>query len=299
MNEIYNKLIKIIPQDRIMQDEPMSRHTSIRIGGKADIFVIVETVDELKKTLELARENNTQVTCIGNGTNVLVKDNGIRGIVIKLDLKNIEIKNEEIIAESGVPIPLLSRIAYENGLSGLEFASGIPGTIGGAITMNAGAYGGEFKDIVEETTYMDKNFKTHTIKSEEHEFTYRHSIFSENDYIIISTVLKLKSDSKETIKNKMDENLSKRIEKQPLDYPNAGSIFKRKSEIIPSELIDKCGLKGYNIGDAYVSEKHAGFIVNKGNATAEDVISLIEKIQEKIKKEYNTELELELKIIGE
>lgn len=299
MEKIYNKLIKNIDANRVLRDEPMSKHTSLKIGGPADIFVKVTSVEELKYIINLAKERETPLTVVGNGTNLLVKDKGIRGITVKLDFKDINISGEEIEVGAGVQLPVLAKLAYENSLSGLEFASGIPGTVGGAVKMNAGAYGGEFKDIVIETTYLDNELNLKTISNNEHKFSYRHSIFNDTDDIIISTKIKLNKARQEDIKNIMQENTTKRKEKQPIDYPNAGSIFKRKNEYIAAEIIDKCELKGYNIGDAYVSEKHAGFIVNKGKATAEDVLKLIKHIKETVKKKYDIDLELEIKIMGE
>ena len=300
MQEIYNEIIKHIEEERVLKNELMNKHTSFKIGGPADIFIKINTLEELKYILALAKNKKIPLTVIGNGTNLLVRDKGIRGMVIKLNLNNIKIQNEIIEVEAGALIIKLARMAYENSLTGLEFASGIPGTIGGAIKMNAGAYGGEFKDIVLETTYLDENLNLHTITNEQSEFSYRDSIFNKNDdYIIISTKLKLYKGNKEDIKNKMEENSSKRKEKQPINLPNAGSIFKRKNELIPAQIIDKCGLKGYNIGDACVSDLHAGFIVNKGNATATDVLNLIEHIKVVIKEKYNLELDVEIKIIGE
>lgn len=300
MQEIYEKIIKNIEQSRVLKDELMSKHTSFKIGGPADIFIKINNIEELKYILKLVKDNNIDLTIIGNGTNLLVRDKGIRGITIKLNLDNIKVQDELIEAEAGVLITKIARIAYENSLSGLEFASGIPGTIGGATKMNAGAYGGEFKDIVLETTYMDKELILHTISNEAQQFSYRDSIFNKNeDYIIISTKLKLHKTNKEEIKNKMDENSLKRKEKQPINLPNAGSVFKRKNQFIPAQIIDKCGLKGYNIGGACISNLHAGFIVNEGNATATDVIILIEHIKAVVKKEYNEDLNVEIKIIGE
>jgi len=300
MEKIYNEIIKNIPQERVLKDEPMSKHTSLKIGGPADLFIKAKNLEELKHIIDIAKTHQFPITVIGNGSNLLVKDKGIRGIAVKLDLCNINIKDEIMEVEAGAKLPIVAKVAYENSLSGLEFASGIPGTIGGAIKMNAGAYGGEFKDIVLETTYIDSELNLKTIQNEEHKFSYRYSIFDNtNDNIIISTKLKLNKDNQENIKRKIEENSAKRKEKQPIDFPNAGSTFKRKNEYIPAEIIDKCGLKGYNIGDAYVSEKHAGFIVNKGKATAEDVIKLIEHIKKTVKEKYEIELELEIKILGE
>ena len=295
----YNELAQKIDHKRILLNEPMSRHTSFKIGGPADILVIADNLEELKYVLEISKKYNIPITCIGNGSNLLVKDKGIRGITIKLSFKEIKIDGEEIEVDAGMPLPILTKIAYENSLTGLEFAYGIPGTVGGAVKRNAGAYGGEFGDIVISTTYLDENLNIHTISNKEQKFSYRYSIFNETNDIIISTKLKLKKGNKNTIKSKMDENSLSRRTKQPINLPNAGSIFKRKNGHIPAEIIDKCGLKGYNINDAYVSELHAGFIVNKGNATAQDVLNLIEYIKTVVQEKYGTQLELEIKIVGE
>lgn len=299
MKDIHSKLVEIIDKNRIFQNEMMKKHTSFKIGGPADFFIIIESVEELKAVLKFAKELDIPVTCIGNGSNLLIKDNGIRGLTIKLDFKDLTINEDEIEAGAGVPIPVLARKAYENGLSGLEFASGIPGTLGGAIKINAGAYGGEFKDVVDFTTYLDNNLQVHTVSNEEQNFSYRNSRFNNTDDIIISAKMKLKKENKDIIKAKMDELSAKRKDKQPINFPNAGSVFKRKNEYIAAEVIDKCGLKGYNIGDAYISDLHAGFIVNKGNATAQDVIQLIEYIKNTVHEKYNINLELEIKVIGE
>ncbi len=299
MESIYNELVKTIDKDRVLINEPMNKHTSFKIGGPADLFIKVNNVEELNYILRVAKTNNINVTCIGNGSNTLVKDKGIRGITIKLNFKDINVNGNTIEAGSGVAIPTLAKKAYDNSLKGLEFASGIPGTVGGAITMNAGAYGSEFGDIVVSTKYIDENLKAHTITKDEQDFSYRHSFFSTKKNIIISTIIKLEKGNKEKIKEKMQNDASRRKEKQPLNFPSAGSVFKRKSEYIPAQIIDKCGLKGYNINDAYVSELHAGFIVNKGNATADDVLKLIEYIKKVVKEKYKIDLELEIKVIGE
>ena len=299
MEKIYQEIIQKIDGSRVFKDEPMCKHTSLKIGGPADIYVKVNNLEELKYIISLSKSYKVPLTVVGNGSNLLVKDKGIRGITVRLDLNKVSVQDEQIEVEVGVKLPVLARLAYENSLAGLEFASGIPGTVGGAIKMNAGAYGGEFKSIVLETTYLDRNLNIKTISNEEHKFSYRHSIFDETDYIIISTKIKLNKDKQENIKNKMEEYSLKRREKQPLEFPNAGSTFKRKNGYIPAEIVDKCGLKGYNIGDACVSDKHAGFIVNKGKATAEDVIKLIEHIKKNAKEKFNVDLELEIKVIGE
>lgn len=299
MENIYNELIKYINKEQVLQNELMSKHTSFKIGGPADIFITVNNLKELKHVLQVATYRNIPVTYIGNGSNILVRDNGIRGITIKINFKDIEINGEEINVCAGTPLPVLAKKAYENGLTGLEFASGIPGTVGGAVKMNAGAYGGEFKDIVVATTYLDENLELHTISNEEQCFKYRNSKFSETNDIIICTKLALKKGNKESIKEQMNQISLRRKTNQPINLPSAGSIFKRKNEYIVAEIIDKCGLKGYNIGDACVSRKHAGFIVNKGNATANDVLELIEHIKKVVYEDYNIKLELEIKVIGE
>ena len=299
MEDIYNELIKCIDKERVLQNEPMSKHTTFRIGGPADYFVIINTVEELKHVIEIAKANNKEIICIGNGSNTLVKDHGIRGIVIKLNLKEITINNNEIKAEAGVSLPVLAKKAYENSLSGLEFACGIPGSIGGAIYMNAGAHGGEFANVVKETTYLDKNLNLQTVSRENQDFSHRHSMFMDTNNIIISTILEVEKKDKDTIEKKMEENMILRKERQPIGLPSAGSVFKRNKSFIPAEIIDKCGLKGYNIGDAYISEMHAGFIINKGNAKAKDVLEVVEHIKEVVRKKYNYELELEIRVLGE
>lgn len=299
MEELYNKLLTKIPKDNIRLNEDMSKHTSIKIGGPADIFIKIKTIEELKYVLEIAKEKNIPITVIGNGSNLLVKDKGIRGIVLQIKIDEISVNATEIEVGAGTLLSKLSKTAYENSLAGLEFAAGIPGTIGGAITMNAGAYGGEFKDIVVSTTYIDKDLNIHTIDNKEHNFEYRNSIFKDKNFIILKSKLKLKEDMKENIEAKMKQNSNKRKESQPIEYPSAGSVFKRGNGFITAEAIDKCGLKGYNIRDAYVSEKHAGFIVNKGKATAKDVIDLIEYIKQVVYEKYKIKIEMEIKIIGE
>ncbi len=299
MEEVYNKLLTKIPKENIKLNEDMSKHTSIKIGGPADIFIKIKNIEELKYVLRIAKEENIPVTVIGNGTNLLVRDKGIRGIVLQIRIEDVTVNATEIEVGAGTLLSKLSKTACENSLTGLEFASGIPGTVGGAITMNAGAYGGEFKDIVVSTTYIDNNLNIHTIANKEHNFEYRNSIFKDNNFIILNSKLKLKEDIKENIEARMKQNSEKRKKSQPIEYPNAGSIFKRENGFITAEAIDKCGLKGYNIRDAYVSEKHAGFIVNKGEATAKDVIDLIEYIKKIIYEKYKIKIETEIKIIGE
>lgn len=303
MVNIEKELHEIINRNDLIKNEPMSKHTSFRIGGNAEYFIKVKSVDILKRILVLANKNKIPVTIVGNGTNLLVKDGGIKGFVLKLDFNDFKIKrnaNEVIITtEAGMSLAALSSIALKEEISGLEFLSGIPGTIGGAIRMNAGAYGNEMKDIVVKTKVMTYDGKMKTMTAEEQKFSYRNSIFSNNKYIILETTLKLQKGKKADIKNKIDEYNTSRKESQPLEYPNAGSTFKRKEGIITAKLIDDCGLKGFNVGDAEVSRKHAGFIINKGNATAKDVLSLVDVIRNKVKDDFNEDIELEILVLGE
>lgn len=247
----------------------------------------------------MSKKQNIPITIIGNGSNILVKDKGIRGIVIKLNFNEVVKENNILNVGSGVLLVKLARIALDNELTGLEFACGIPGTLGGAIFMNAGAYGQEIGDKVIEIKYMDENLNIRTITKEESQFSYRKSIFQKNDGIILNAKIKLEKGIKENIKKKMDEYSKIRKEKQPLNMPSAGSVFKREENFIPAKLIDECGLKSYSIGDAQISSLHAGFIVNKGNATAKEITELIKYIQNKIKEKYNLIIEPEIRILGE
>ena len=300
---IFQELKKIVGYEQIFINEPMKKHTSLKIGGPADFLVKIKNIEQLKDVLGIIKDKGIPFFVIGNGSNLLVKDGGIRGIVLKIEIDNIEINNlnGEYLVKVGAGIKLmnLARKMLNEEIAGFEFASGIPGTIGGAIKMNAGAYGGEMKDIVFETRYMDDEGNIHLLKNTEHQFGYRNSIFSKKNWIILDTTLKLKRGNKEEIKNKMDEYATQRKEKQPLSFPSAGSTFKRGEGYITAKLIDECGLKGYSIGDAEVSNLHAGFIINKGNATAEDILRLIEYVKEKVYEKFKVEIKLEIQVLGE
>ena len=299
MQEIYKQLIERgIDKSNIFVDEPMNKHTSFKVGGKAYLFVKVYSVEEIKSVLKISSENSIPLFVLGNGTNILVKDEGFRGIILQNKLEEININGTEVIVGSGVKNAVLYKKLIDNSLAGFEFASGIPGTIGGAIKMNAGAYGGEMKDIVSEVTYLDYQGKVCTINNSECEFEYRHSRFFDEQAIILEVKLKLEKGDKSEIEEKVKELLAQRKEKQPLEYPNAGSTFKRGEGFITAKLIDECGLKGYSIGGAQVSEKHAGFIINKNNATSEDIINLIEYVQRIVKEKTGKNIKLEIEIIG-
>ena len=302
--EILNNLEKIISKDKIKQNEPMKEHTSLKIGGPAEIFVRVSSVEELKEILKLCKTNKIPLTIVGNGSNILVLDKGIKGIVIKTNLKEIKIKNKEnenieITVDDGIQLGFLAQKLLKEEITGFEELSGIPGTIGGAIVMNAGAHGKEMKDIVTEITAIDYSGNIHIFTNEEAKFEYRNSIFSTGEYIILQVKLLLKKGNKEEIKLKMNEYAQYRKEKQPIEYPSAGSTFKRGKDFVTAKLIDDAGLKGYSIGGAKVSEKHAGFIINTGNATAKDIIELIKYVQDKVYEKFGKKIELEIKILGE
>ena len=305
IERVSNDLEKIISEESvILVNEPMSKHTSFKIGGNADIFIKAKTEEDIKQILKYSEGNNIPLTIVGNGSDLLVKDGGIRGIVVKVDIDIFEIEkiNDEdyiVTVGAGVKNGYVAQKLLIDEIEGFEFASGIPGSIGGALRMNAGAHGGEMKDIVLETMCMDKQGNICVLSNEEQEFEYRNSIFKLNKYIILSTKLKLKKGIYKEIKEKMDEYANWRKEHQPIEYPSAGSTFKRGTDFITAKLIDECGLKGYSIGDAEVSTKHAGFVINKGKAKAKEVIDLIEYIKEKVADKFGKEIELEVQIIGE
>ncbi len=295
MNE-NNEIIQ-----KIIYNEPMKKHTSFKIGGNADLFVSVKTEEELKQILNYAKQKQIPVTIIGNGSNLLVSDDGVRGIVIKIDIQYFNVQNKEdeveVIVGSGNKMMSLALQLKNQEISGFEQLSGIPGTIGGAVYMNAGAYGKEMKDIVISTKCMNMDGKVFELSNKEQQFEYRSSIFSKNKYIILETKFKLQRGKKEDIEEQMNEYLNQRKAKQPLEYPSAGSTFKRQEGIITAKLIDECGLKGYKIGGAMVSEKHAGFIVNTGNATAKDVLELIKYVKDKVFEKFNVRIEEEIRVL--
>mgnify|MGYP004503396871 FL=1 len=292
---------KIIPQENVYINEPMSKYTSFKIGGPAECLVKIKTLEQLKSILKYTNENDIKLTIIGNGSNILVSDDGIKGIVVKIEIDNLEIdiqdKKALITVGGGVKLGLLAQKCLKQELTGFEFASGIPGTIGGAIRMNAGAHGSEMKDIVKTVTYVDRNGEIHKIENNQAEFEYRKSLFSHNDYIIVETEIELEKGNANEIKEKMTEYANFRKEKQPIEYPSAGSTFKRGTDFITAKLIDECGLKGYQIGGAQISEKHAGFIINKDNATAKDVIKLMEYTKEQVYEKFGKTIEAEIEIL--
>ena len=312
---------------KITFDEPMTKHTTFKIGGPAEVFIKVDNIEDLKKILDFTNKNNVPLTIMGNGSNVLVLDSGIKGIVAKIEIKKFEDvlgdifqkhegtfwntskkfseleenhnnENIEITVGAGNKNIEIAQELLKRELTGFEEISGIPGTIGGAIRMNAGAHGKEIKDLVKSVTLMDYNGNIKQMQNEEMQFEYRNSILSKEKLIVLEATLVLQKGNKVEIQNKMKEYQNWRREKQPLEYPNAGSTFKRGDGFITAQLIDECGLKGYNIGGAEISTKHAGFVVNKGGATASDVIALTKYIQEKVFEKFQKKIELEIEILG-
>lgn len=286
----------------VIINAPMSKYTSFKCGGNASLLIIPDSVDGIKMIIDRCREKGVEPLIIGNGSNLLVTDGGINGVVIKIGskLSKIELLDETTVyCEAGASMKSLCMFALENSLSGLEFAYGIPGTVGGGVYMNAGAYGGEMKDVIFSVNHIDKNGNFGSLEKDELDLNYRHSAYTDNGYTILSAILKLKKADKTEIKESMDDKLRRRKEKQPLEYGSAGSTFKRPEGYFAGALIEQSGLKGYTVGGAQVSEKHAGFVINKNGATATDVITLIRDVQDKVYEKFGVKLETEVKIIGE
>lgn len=292
---LFNKLNCIV-----RYDEPLKNHTTFKIGGNCIALVEPREISEIIEAVKICRENNIKFFVIGNGSNLLVPDEGYNGVIIKLksEFSKIEVEGDYLIVNSGAKLSEVYTVAYENSLTGFEFASGIPGTIGGAIYMNAGAYGGEMKDIVESVEVLDlDNFELRELKNEELEFSYRKSIIQRRNYIVTTIKLKLQKGNKEKINAVYEDLRERRNSKQPLNFGSAGSTFKRPEGHFASKLIEDAGLKGYHINDAWVSEKHSGFIVNKGNASFKEVMELIEYVQKVVFEKFGVKLETEVRIL--
>ena len=285
-------------KEKVKYNEEMSKYTSFKIGGKAEALIKITSIEELKEILLLAKKENINLTVIGNGSNILVKDSGIKGIVLKIDIKKFETIGEEIVVGAGNKMAEVAQKFLQNELAGFEELSGIPGTIGGAVRMNAGAHGKEIKDIITKVIAIDYDGNLIEFSNEQMKFEYRNSIFSNGKYIICEIYFKTMPGKKGEISAKMEEYANWRKEHQPLELPNAGSTFKRGEDFITAKLIDEAGLKGYKIGGAQISTKHAGFIVNAQNATAKDVIDLIEYTKAKVYEKFQKNIELEIEIKG-
>lgn len=300
-NSIENIFCMTLGSDNVKLYEPMKKHTTFRIGGPADYYLCPHSTEELQKILQICTENKIDFFILGNGSNLLVSDKGYRGAVIQLwkNFSDIMVKGTVITVKAGALLSKVAAEALEASLTGMEFASGIPGTIGGAVMMNAGAYGGEMKDIIQEVTVLTKKGEILTLSKEEMEFGYRTSVVKEKGYVVISVALQLKKGDKEEIRKVMDDLKERRVTKQPLDMPSAGSTFKRPEGYFAGKLIMDAGLRGFSVGGAQISEKHCGFIVNKGNATAADVLGLIEEVQKRVQEQFGVALHPEVRFLGE
>lgn len=297
---MYNAIVGIVGTDNVLSGEEMKKHTTFRVGGKADYFVTPESAEQIGALIQLCREKQEAYYIMGNGSNLLVPDEGIRGVVIQILQKfsGWEIRGNMVKAQAGIPMSALAKRILEAELTGFECLSGIPGTLGGAVAMNAGAYGSEIKDIFVSATVLDAEGNIRNFSLEEMKFGYRRSSVTENSYIMLEAELKLQKGVKSEIKQKMDKFAKMRMEKQPLEYPSAGSTFKRPEGYFAGKLIMDAGLAGYTVGGAKVSEKHCGFVINAGNATAADVLAVIRGVQKTVFDKFGVKLETEVKILG-
>ena len=287
-------ILQSVPNLYIFKDEPMSKHTTFRIGGPCALLLDARSSDAAVQAVNILTDFGFNPFILGKGSNLLVSDDGYKGVILKLSCNKIEVQGNKIFAEAGAALSSLANMAQKKGLTGLEFAHGIPGSVGGAVVMNAGAYGGEISQVLTESTYVSE-CGVYSISLNEHNFGYRKSFYKDNpSLLVLSAVFTLSPGNSDDIASKMRDLADRRREKQPLEYPSAGSVFKRPEGHFAGALIEQCGLKGYRIGAAEVSDKHAGFIVNRGNATAKDVRLLIEHIQNTVRKETGVELECEV-----
>lgn len=300
-DRISRRFCEIVGENKVLEQEPMARHTTFRIGGPADYFVELGSIEQIRAAIQVCREENLPWFVLGRGSNLLVSDKGYRGVILSIykDFQKTEIQGETVTVQAGVLLTTLSGKVLDASLTGLEFASGIPGTIGGAVVMNAGAYGGEMKDIVRKVTVLDQDGEVRTLTCGEMQFGYRTSLAKKKGYIVLGAELTLKQGEKEKIRGEMQALKAKRIERQPLEFPSAGSTFKRPEGYFAGKLIMDAGLRGAAVGGAQVSEKHCGFVVNTGNATAADVRELMRQVQGKVQEQFGVHLEPEVRFLGE
>ena len=299
--DFEQRLAGLMDRERIKKDEPMKKHVTFRVGGNADYFVTVKNADETAAVINLCKEEKVPYFIMGNGSNLLVGDKGIRGVVIQIarDMNEIEVDGETITAMAGALLSKIAGAALNAGLTGLEFASGIPGTLGGAVVMNAGAYGGEMKDVLDMVRVLTPEGEILELGKDALKLGYRTSVVAEKNYIVLDARIVLKKGDKEKIREYMENLKGRRTSKQPLEYPSAGSTFKRPEGYFAGKLIDDAGLRGFALGGAQVSEKHCGFVINKDNATALEIIKLIEEVQKRVKENSGVALETEVKKVGE
>ena len=302
MNQsFYDKLTSVIAKERVYVDEPMSRHTTFRVGGPADFFVTPKAKEEVRDVIRICKEAGMPYYIMGNGSNLLVSDAGYRGVIVQIykEMNKVKVEGDLVKAQAGALLSGIAAKALGAKLTGFEFASGIPGTIGGACVMNAGAYGGEMKDVLESVTVLTGEGKIIELGRNELELGYRTSVIAKKGYIVLGAVLKLERGDGEKIKTYMDELKEKRVTKQPLEYPSAGSTFKRPEGYFAGKLIEDAGLRGFQVGGAQVSEKHCGFVINRDHATAADIMELMRQVQIRVKENSGVDLEPEVKRLGD
>ena len=299
--EFYKKLESILTEEQVKIEEPMKNHTTFRVGGPAAYFVMPRTAEEVAKVTELCAQENVPYYIVGNGSNLLVSDKGYDGVIIQIykQMSRVEVKGCEIYAQAGALLSMVAKRALDTELAGFEFAAGIPGTLGGACVMNAGAYGGEMKDVLKSVTVLDKDGNVKKLAKDELELGYRTSVIAKKGYIVLDAVIELKEGKAEEIKALMDDLKERRITKQPLEYPSAGSTFKRPEGYFAGKLIQDADLRGFQVGGAQVSEKHCGFVINKDGATASDVMELMRQVSDKVYDKFGVRLEPEVKRLGE
>ncbi len=297
---VVKTLEKFLPAENIRLKEPMKRHTTFRIGGEADCFLCIENEEQLREVQKYLQSAELPYYVLGNGSNLLVSDNGYRGVILEIadKMSTIRVEDDCIIVQAGALMSKIAHAAYENGLTGFEFAAGIPGTIGGGVVMNAGAYGGELKDVITEVSVLDRNGESISLDNQTMAFGYRTSILKKCPYIVTRVKLQLRKGEKSEIKATMDDLAARRREKQPLEFPSAGSTFKRPEGHFAGALIMNAGLRGFQVGGAQVSEKHCGFVINKQDATAADVKQLVAHVQKEVKTQFGVDLETEVIFLG-
>ncbi len=298
--DFINNIKQHITQGAVFEGEVMGGHTSFQVGGKADLFVQPKTKEEIRDAIRLARQEQIPFFIMGNGSNLLISDEGYRGMILQIgkNFQNIVTKGDCLFIEAGALLSRVAREALAHDLAGFEFAAGIPGSFGGAVAMNAGAYGGEIKDVLVSAEVLTPEGEFLTLTAGELDLSYRHSCIFEKGYIVLSAVIRLTKGDPEEIRSRIKELAQARKDKQPLEYPSAGSTFKRPEGYFAGKLIEDAGLKGYTVGGAQVSEKHSGFVINKGGATAEEILFLIKQVQKKVKEQFGVTMEPEVRFVG-
>ena len=299
--ELGKKLLSILKEEQVKKDEPMKSHTTFRVGGPADYLVTPQTAEEVAKVIEACTQEKAPYYIVGNGSNLLVSDKGYEGVIIQIykQMNQVKVEGAQIHAQAGALLSMIAKRALGAELTGFEFAAGIPGTLGGACVMNAGAYGGEMKDVLKSVTVLTDKGEVKTLAKEELELGYRTSVIAKKGYIVLEAVLELQKGEKEKIQAVMDDLKERRVTKQPLEYPSAGSTFKRPEGYFAGKLIQDAGLRGFQVGGAQVSEKHCGFVINKDQATASDVMNLMNQVSDKVYEEFGVRLQPEVKRLGE